>query len=169
MVTFLWLSVRGGPAMFHELVGSGGIAAAVESDLTTALYVMLDRLPLSGLTATLATLVVITFFVTSSDSGSLVIDMLTSGGELDPPRVQRVFWAVAEGFVAVALLVSGGLGALQTASIATGLLFSVVMLLMIVSLLKAFRDEPINPTVRDREPKAPSETYGDVEHPRGAD
>ena len=109
------------------------------------------------------------WFVTSSDSGSLVIDMLTSGGELDPPRVQRVFWAVAEGFVAVALLVSGGLGALQTASIATGLLFSVVMLLMIVSLLKAFRDEPINPTVRDREPKAPSETYGDVEHPRGAD
>ncbi len=169
LVTFLWLSVMGGTAMFHELVGSGGIAAAVESDLTTALYVMLDRLPLSGLTATLATLVVITFFVTSSDSGSLVIDMLTSGGELDPPRVQRVFWAVAEGFVAVALLVSGGLGALQTASIATGLLFSVVMLLMIVSLLKAFRDEPINPTVRDREPKAPSETYGDVEHPRGAD
>ena len=169
LVTFLWLSVMGGTAMFHELVGSGGIAAAVESDLTTALYVMLDRLPLSGLTATLATLVVITFFVTSSDSGSLVIDMLTSGGELDPPLVQRVFWAVAEGFVAVALLVSGGLGALQTASIATGLLFSVVMLLMIVSLLKAFRDEPINPTVRDREPKAPSETYGDVEHPRGAD
>ena len=85
------------------------------------------------------------------------------------PRVQRVFWAVAEGLVATALLLSGGLQALQTASIATGLLFSMVMLLMIVSLLKAFRGEPITPTVREREPDAPKETFGDVDHPRGAD
>lgn len=169
LVTFLWLSVMGGTAMFHELVGEGGIAAAVQNDLTTALYVTLDRLPLSGLLATAATLVIVTFFVTSSDSGSLVIDMLTAGGDIDPPRVQRVFWAVSEGLVAAALLLSGGLKALQTASIATGLLFSMVMLVMIVSLLKAFRGEPITPTVREREPDAPKETFGDVEHPRGAD
>lgn len=169
LVTFLWLSVMGGTAMYHELLGAGGIAAAVQNDLTTALYVTLDRLPLSTLTASVATLVIVTFFVTSSDSGSLVIDMLTAGGDIDPPRVQRVFWAVSEGLVAAALLVSGGLNALQTASIATGLLFSVVMLLMIVALLKAFRDEPITPTVREREPKAPKETFGDIDHPRDAD
>jgi choline/glycine/proline betaine transport protein len=168
LVTFFWLSVFGGTAMYHELLGAGGIAEAVQNDLTTALYVMLDRLPLSALTATVATVVVVTFFVTSSDSGSLVIDMLTAGGELDPPRVQRVFWAVLEGVVAAILLVAGGLKALQTASIATGLLFSVLMLLMCVSLLKAFRDEPITPTVREREPDAPTETFGDIDHPRDA-
>ena len=169
LVTFFWLSVFGGTAMHLELFGNGGIAAAVQEDLTTALYVTLDQLPLAALTAGVATLVVVTFFVTSSDSGSLVIDMLTAGGDIDPPRVQRVFWAVSEGLVAAALLLSGGLKALQTASIATGLLFSMVMLVMIVALLKAFRGEPITPTVRDREPDAPKETFGDVEHPRGAD
>ncbi|ULQ47049.1 BCCT family transporter [Flagellatimonas centrodinii] len=166
LVTFLWLSVFGGTALNLELLHDGGIAAAVQADLTTALYVTLDQLPLAGLTAAVATVVVVTFFVTSSDSGSLVIDMLTSGGELDPPRVQRVFWAVLEGVVAAVLLVAGGLGALQTASIATGLLFSVVMVLMCVSLLKAFRHEPITPTVREREADAPKETFGDIEHPR---
>ena len=166
LVTFLWLSVFGGTALNLELINGGGIAAAVQEDLTTALYVTLDRLPLAGLTAAVATVVVVTFFVTSSDSGSLVIDMLTSGGELDPPRVQRVFWALLEGVVAGVLLITGGLAALQTASIATGLLFSVVMVLMCISLLKAFRHEPITPTVREREADAPKETFGDIDHPR---
>jgi choline/glycine/proline betaine transport protein len=80
---------------------------------------------------------VITFFVTSSDSGSLVIDIITAGGRADPPVAQRVYWALAEGVVAAVLLVGGGLAALQTAAISVGLPFALVILLMIVSLQKA--------------------------------
>jgi len=82
----------------------------------------------------LATLVIITFFVTSSDSGSLVIDMITAGGNPNPPVAQRIFWAVTEGVVAAALLIAGGLSALQTAAIATGLPFAMLLLLMVFSL-----------------------------------
>jgi choline/glycine/proline betaine transport protein len=165
LVTFVWLSVFGGTAMFLELQGAN-ISAAVQDNLSTALFVTLNELPLRQITAGVATLVIVTFFVTSSDSGSLVIDMLTSGGELEPPRVQRVFWALLEGAVAAVLLVAGGLAALQTASISTGLLFSVVMVLMCASLLKAFRSEPITPTIRAREADAPKKTMGDMDHPR---
>src|SRR5699024_10568257 len=77
-----------------------------------------------------ATLLVVTFFVTSSDSGSLVVDHLTSGGKHDVPRTQRIFWALAEGAVAAVLLIGGGLGALQTAAVSTGLPFAFVLLLM---------------------------------------
>jgi choline/glycine/proline betaine transport protein len=83
----------------------------------------------------------VAFFVTSSDSGSLVIDMLASGGNPDPPRAQRVFWAVLEGAVAAVLLLAGGLAALQTAAITTGLPFAAVLVIMCFSLLKALRRE----------------------------
>jgi choline/glycine/proline betaine transport protein len=84
---------------------------------------------------------VFVFFVTSSDSGSLVIDIITSGGHLDPPVGQRIFWAVSEGVVAAVLTVGGGLTALQTASISTGLPFAVVLVVMAYCLVKAFREE----------------------------
>jgi len=86
--------------------------------------------------------VVITFFVTSSDSGSFVVDMLTSGGHPDPPTWQRVFWAVTEGGVAAVLLLTGGLQALQSAAIITGFPFCVVLLAMCWSLVKGLRSEP---------------------------
>jgi choline/glycine/proline betaine transport protein len=89
----------------------------------------------------LATLVVITFFITSSDSGSLVIDIITSGGRPNPPTAQRVYWASLEGVVAAVLLVGGGLIALQTAAISAGLPFAVLILLMIVSLHRALAAE----------------------------
>jgi len=91
---------------------------------------MLNQYPLGAVSAIIATLLVITFFVTSSDSGSLVIDHLTSGGKHDVPKTQRIFWAITEGLVAAILLVGGGLGALQTAAITTGLPFAVILLLM---------------------------------------
>jgi choline/glycine/proline betaine transport protein len=84
---------------------------------------------------------VATFFVTSSDSGSLVVDMITGGGHPDPPIWQRVFWAVAEGLVAATLLLVGGLKALQAASISVALPFSIVLLMIPLSLLKALRQE----------------------------
>ena len=87
-------------------------------------------------------MLVIVFFVTSSDSGSLVIDTITAGGKVDAPIPQRVFWATFEGMVAVALLLGGGLGALQAASVSTGLPFAVVLLVGCVSLVKGLMSEP---------------------------
>ena len=112
----------------------GGIATAVQENIPVSLFVLLENFPLDLVTASLAVAVVITFFVTSSDSGSLVIDIITAGGNPDPPKLQRIFWAVMEGLVAATLLIGGGLVALQTAAIATGLPFAVVLLGMCYAL-----------------------------------
>ncbi|MGD8673476.1 MAG: BCCT family transporter, partial [Thiogranum sp.] len=152
LLTFVWLSVFGDSAMYVELAGPGGLIEAVQHDLASSLFVFLEMLPpASGfgtlpvviLTAvgTLATLVIISFFVTSSDSGSLVIDIITAGGHPNPPVLQRIYWATAEGVVAAILLVGGGLTALQTAAISAGLPFAVLVLLMMVSLHRAFAED----------------------------
>jgi choline/glycine/proline betaine transport protein len=131
LFSFLWLSTFGGSALWVELVGGGGVASAVANQgQTVAMFAMLAQFPLGAVSGLLATLLVITFFVTSSDSGSLVIDHLTSGGKHDVPRTQRIFWAVTEGAVAATLLIGGGLSALQTAAITTGLPFGVILCLM---------------------------------------
>lgn len=139
--TFLWLSIFGNSALFLELGEEVGITTAVVSDMPTALYVFLERLPFTSVVSLLATLLIITFFVTSSDSGSLVIDIITSGGNENPPIWQRVFWAVSEGVVASVLLLAGGLSALQTAAISSALPFSVVMIFMCVGLHRALQNE----------------------------
>jgi choline/glycine/proline betaine transport protein len=100
--------------------------------------VLLDKFPLGIITSILAVASIVMFFVTSSDSGSMVIDIITSGGNPDPPVPQRLFWAILEGVVAAVLLVGGGLVALQAAAIATGLPFAVILLLMCVSLRSGF-------------------------------
>jgi choline/glycine/proline betaine transport protein len=131
LFSFLWLSTFGGSALWVELVGGGGIASAVANQgQTIAMFSMLAQFPLGAVSGILATFLVVTFFVTSSDSGSLVIDHLTSGGKHDVPKAQRIFWAVTEGAVAAVLLFGGGLSALQTASITTGLPFAVILCLM---------------------------------------
>jgi choline/glycine/proline betaine transport protein len=131
LFSFLWLATFGGSALWVELVGGGGVASAVANQgQTVAMFAMLNQFPLGALSGLLATLLVITFFVTSSDSGSLVIDHLTSGGKHDVPKAQRIFWAVTEGAVAATLLIGGGLSALQTAAITTGLPFAVILCLM---------------------------------------
>ena len=142
MLTFLWMSVFGGTALSMELGDlSGVISGAVAEDVATALFVMLEQLPLTGITSFVGIVLVVVFFVTSSDSGSLVVDSLTSGGKLESPVPQRIFWAVMEGVVAAALLLGGGLSALQTASITTGLPFAVVLLVMCYSIYKGLSYE----------------------------
>ena len=114
----------------------------MNENVATALFVLLDKFPLSTLTCSLAVIVIAVFFVTSSDSASLVVDIITAGGNLDPPVIQRVFWASMEGVVAAVLLHGGGLQALQTAVMITGLPFSIVLLALGYSLLKGlFREE----------------------------
>jgi choline/glycine/proline betaine transport protein len=142
LVGFLWLTVFGNGALYVELFGQGGIGLAVKESVPSALFAFLDSIPLSGITTLVATLVVVTFFVTSSDSGSLVIDIITAGGALNPPVAQRIFWALTEGIVAAVLLVGGGLAALQTAAITTGFPFAVILLLAAYSLYRALEQDP---------------------------
>lgn len=140
--TFAWMTFFGDTAL-HMLMERGitQLADAVAADSSVALFQFFEHLPLSSVTSLVATLLVITFFVTSSDSGSLVVDMLTSGGAEDSPLWQRIFWAVLEGLVAAVLLLAGGLAALQTATIASALPFTVIMLLMCWGLMRALRIE----------------------------
>jgi len=136
---FLWFAALGGTGIHLELMGAGGISEQVAANEALALFAVLEQLPLATLTWALATLLVIVFFVTSSDSGSLVDDMVTSGGHPNPPRVQRLFWALAEGTVAATLLYFGGLNALRTASLTTGLPMAVFLLVAAVGIVRALR------------------------------
>jgi len=141
LLTFVWFSVFGGTALHMEVFGGGGMAAVVAESVPTALFAMLDRLPLSVVSSAIATLMVMTFFVTSADSGALVMDIISCNGDQNPPMATRIFWAVLTGVIAAVLLVVGGLGALQTAAIATALPFTIVMVLMCVSLVSGLSAE----------------------------
>lgn len=141
LLTFLWLSTFGGSAMFLKLNGIADIATAVTDNIATSLYVLLEQFPISAVTSTVGVILVTSFFITSSDSGSLVVDSLTAGGKLDAPVPQRIFWALTEGAVAAVLLVGGGLGALQTAAISTGLPFAILLIILMWSLLKGLKKE----------------------------
>ncbi len=140
LVCVLWMSVFGGIAI--QQVVQDGYTAAQEAELPRQLFVMLDALPLAGITSMIGIILVIVFFVTSSDSGSLVIDTITAGGKVDAPVPQRVFWCVFEGAVAIVLLLSvGGLSSLQSMVISTGLPFTVVLLVMCYAIYKGLRSE----------------------------
>jgi choline/glycine/proline betaine transport protein len=141
LLSLVWMATFGGAALDLEVSGAVDLVAAVNDDVATALFVMLGGLPLSAVTSVVGVTLVVVFFVTSSDSGSLVVDHLTSGGKLDSPKPQRVFWAVMEGLIAAVLLLGGGLSTLQTAAIATGLPFAMILLFMVWSLYVAFQRE----------------------------
>ncbi len=140
--TLLWMTFFGNSAI--DLILNQGqevLAKAVQDDVSIALFQFLEQFPFSQFLSGLATLMVVVFFVTSSDSGSMVVDMLASGGHDDTPVWQRIFWASSEGIVATALLLAGGLAALQTATIASALPFSIVLLIACYGLIKALRIE----------------------------
>ena len=141
LVSALWMNAFGATALSHYLDGGEtSVFAAVQAQQPElALFMMLDVLPLSGLTSIIGIVLVVVFFVTSSDSGSLVIDTITAGGKLDAPVAQRVFWCAFEGIVAITLLLGGGLVALQTAALATGFPFSLVLVAMCYSIWKGLR------------------------------
>ena len=140
--TSIWLTAFGNTAINLDMGQAGGaIGQAVDAKLETAIFKFLEYFPLGGLLSLIATVLVITFFVTSSDSGSLVIDIIASGGRDDPPKWQRVFWAVSEGVVAAILLMAGGLEGLQTASFAAALPFTAIMLVLSYGLLRGLQLE----------------------------
>ncbi|MDY6888551.1 BCCT family transporter [Pseudoalteromonas sp. UBA2102] len=140
--TFLWFSVFGDTAL--NLIMNEGfntLITDVQANHAVALFQLFEVLPLSFIISLLTVILIITFFVTSSDSGSLVIDSLASGGSIDTPAWQRVFWAVLEGAVAAVLLVAGGLSALQTMTIASALPFAIIMLIATAGLWRALTIE----------------------------
>ena len=141
LLSALWFNTFGATALSLYLDGghTGAIEAVQAQQPELALFRMLEVLPLSGVTSSIGIVLVIIFFVTSSDSGSLVIDTITAGGKLDAPVAQRVFWCAFEGIVAITLLVSGGLVALQTAALTTGFPIALVLIAMCYSIWKGLR------------------------------
>jgi len=137
LVTFAWMATFGGAAL--ELQQSQGLtlASQVIDDAAIALHLLLEQLPWATVSTVFATLVIVIFFITSSDSGSLVDDMVTSGGHPNPPTAQRLFWAISEGAVAATLLLVGGLTAIQQAAIAMALPMSVLLIAAAIGLLRA--------------------------------
>ena len=136
LVTLVWMSVFGGSALEQAQQGIGALAQGI-GKVSLAMFQMLDNLAFADISSFVAIVLVLVFFVTSSDSGSLVIDSITAGGKLDAPVPQRIFWATMEGVIAGALLFGGGsdaLGALQAAAITVGLPFTLVLLVMSLGL-----------------------------------
>ena len=144
VITAIWMAVFGGIAIDQVAnnIGSLGANGITEASMTT--FQMIEQLPLANIVSVIGIALVLIFFITSSDSGSLVIDSITAGGKIDAPVPQRIFWATIEGAIAAALLWIGGteaMQALQAGTISTGLPFTFVLLLMCVSLILGLRTE----------------------------
>ena len=141
IVTFFWISAFGSSAINEAILGNDTIVNAVNDNVATALFVFLEDYPFAFILNIIAIILIAGFFVTSSDSGSLVVDSLTTGGKIDAPVGQRIFWAIVEGSVAAVLLIGGGLQALQTATIVTGLPFAIILIVMCFSLYKGLSED----------------------------
>ncbi|MFA7555414.1 MAG: BCCT family transporter [Spongiibacteraceae bacterium] len=138
LFTFLWFSIFGDTALYLIMEqGKNVLIGEVQADHAVALFEFYDLLPWSTFLSVVTVFLIITFFVTSSDSGSMVVDSLASGGALETPVWQRVFWASLEGIIAATLLLAGGLSALQTMSILAALPFAIIMLFAVVGLWRA--------------------------------
>ncbi|SHI80466.1 choline/glycine/proline betaine transport protein [Arenibacter nanhaiticus] len=160
IVTFFWISAFGSTAIHQALLGDDTIINAVNDNVATALFVFLEDYPFAFILNIIAVILIAGFFITSSDSGSLVVDNLTSGGKIDAPVGQRIFWAIAEGSIAAVLLIGGGLQALQTATIVTGLPFAVILLIMCFSLFKGLSEDLKK--LKKRESQKELENYEEI-------
>lgn len=142
-IMFFWFSAFGGVAIDISLGGDPALVEATKEGYGNTMFALLEYFPWSSVTSVFAVVLIVLWFVTSSDSGSYVIDMLTAGGDPNPPKVQRIFWAISEGAVASVLLLAGGLSALQAAAVIAGFPFAVVIALIAFGLLKALRWDPL--------------------------
>lgn len=151
LATF-WITIFGNTAIFIELFGAGGITEVVNKDITMALFTTLELMDLGPMLtligASICVLMLVTYFITSADSATLVICTLVSMGDTNPPARFRVFWGLSIGAVAGVLLIAGGLKALQTASIVAALPYSVVLILTTWALFKSLRQEPLAGVVK---------------------
>jgi choline/glycine/proline betaine transport protein len=142
-LTFVWLTIFGNTGLNVES-NIGGLATAVSDDVTMAVYSMFDLMNVGSISvvlASLASILIFTYFVTSADSATLVVATILSNGNLNPPILQRIIWGLGTGVMAVAILLGGGLSAVQTASLTISLPFSIIMILMMIALCKALLQE----------------------------
>ena len=140
-IVFLWMGVFGNAALYQEFIEPNSLSTAINNDIAVSLFVFLENFPLSQLLMGLAIVIILTFFVTSSDSGALVTSMLTAAKKEntkeEPPMILRVIWAISLGVIAIVLLAGGGIGALQTSVIVTGVPFAILVSFAARSLLKS--------------------------------
>jgi BCCT family betaine/carnitine transporter len=144
VITSVWMSAFGGAALEQIDQGVGALAEEGITEVSLAMFQMFANLPFTNILSFVGIVLVLVFFITSSDSGSLVIDSITAGGKTDAPTAQRVFWVVMEGAIAATLIFGGGadaLGAMQATAISAGLPFSVILLIMTWGLLKGLTQE----------------------------
>ena len=139
VIGVLWMSVLGGTAL--DQLFSDDYRGVADSVPELALFKMLEGLPFTDIVSTISVFLIAIFFITSADSGSLVMDMITAGGKMDSPVAQRVFWCVLAGMVAIALMLGGGIASLQSMTISISLPFGLVLLLMCVGLFRGLHEE----------------------------
>lgn len=165
VITVVWIGLFGGTALYHELFGGGGIVAAVDKDVATALFATVEAMELgqAGRLVSLALVVLIaTYLITSANAGTLVINTILSGGDPEPPTAHRILWGAVLGLLTAVLLMAGGLETLQAAVIMAALPFSVVIMLMIAGLLKALQRERYAARTGERA-EAPREPWADLD------
>ena len=141
LVTFLWFSAFGGTTMRDILLGDTAMIAAVNDNISTALYVFFDKFPLAVVLKSLGLILICSFIITSADSGAIVVDSITSGGRLKTPKYQRVIWAISIGIIASVLMYGGGLNALQTVVTISGLPFAILLVMMCFSLYSGVKED----------------------------
>ena len=134
LLLFFWFTTFGGSAVHMELMGNYGLIEAVKADYGSAIFKLIEYYPLTKPLTLVIVVMIMLWFVTSSDSASFVIDMLTAGGDTNPPKIQRLFWALSQGVIAAVLLVAGGLSALQAVAIIAGFPFAIVVFVMMYCL-----------------------------------
>jgi len=139
VIGVIWMGTFGGTAL--DQLFTDGYRGVAESVPELALFKMLEGLPLTTVVSTISVFLIAIFFITSADSGSLVMDTITAGGKMDAPVMQRVFWCLLAGMVSVALMLGGGISSLQSMTLSIGLPFGLVLLLMCAGLLKGLREE----------------------------
>ncbi len=141
LAAFIWFSVFGGTALYMEIWQHVPIAAAVKLDPSTALFTMFSAMPFGLIMSMIATLLVLVFFVTSGDSATLVLGIMSTGGNPDPSAKVKTIWGVLVAGIAISLLLAGGLKAVQTATIVFALPFALVILLMVIALWRAISED----------------------------
>ena len=161
IITIVWIGLFGGTALYQELFTNGGVAAAVQNDVSTALFVTVEGMDLGMFTPVISTLLIVligTYLITSANAGTLVINTILSGGDADPPSAHRILWGVFLALLTAVLLIAGGLGTLQSAVITAVMPFSVVVIGMIFGLLKALSEERFAPRHGELSP-SPAEPW----------
>jgi len=141
LVGFVWFAIFGGTALNMEIFQNVPLAQAVKDNVATAMFVMFNALPGSMMLSIVATLLVFVFFVTSGDSATLVLGTMSTGGDPNPKASVKIIWGVLVAGIAMSLLLAGGIDALQAATIAFALPFSVVLVLMAIALVIAVRED----------------------------